>query len=134
MTQEIAKLLVVVGALLAGWAVILFAVKRKRFACWKRTTGTVVELIARDGGEGPDTWEPRIEFETQKGRKVQFNNHLASNPPVAPVGGSVPVLYNAIEPAEAVVDKFSSRHLVETLMFAFGVMLLIVGACYTTWR
>jgi hypothetical protein len=131
MTQENARLLLAVAALLVGWAAILFIWKRKRFVRWKQATGTVVELIPRASTEGGgDTWEPGIEFKTKDGRNICFNNGVSSNPPVAPVGGTIPVLYDPADPKEAVVDKFFSRHLCEVLMFSLGLIWMITAICY----
>ena len=58
-----------------GGAITLFFVKRARYAQWKRTSGTVFELVRCSKTEHPyrESWETQIEFQTGQGRRIRFS-------------------------------------------------------------
>jgi hypothetical protein len=121
---------VAVGAMVG--ALITFIVKWRRFGRWKNAKGTVVELNPKDASEGGSSWEARIEFTTHTGDIVRFNNRVTTNPPIAPVGETVPIIYDPDDPKDAIVHRFFYCHLMECLVFAMGVVAFLVFVFETT--
>ncbi|MCW2880645.1 MAG: hypothetical protein JWQ95_4745 [Sphaerisporangium sp.] len=71
----------------------------------QRVSGHVVRLRPSRGDNGT-VYYPTIRFTTLNGQQVEAEPNFGSNPPVAPVGGQVPVLYDPADPARMRVDSF----------------------------
>ncbi|MFC4534802.1 DUF3592 domain-containing protein [Sphaerisporangium dianthi] len=91
-----------------------------------RVPGQVVRLRPSRGEDGT-TYYPTLRFMTVNGQAVEAETRFASNPPVAPVGGGVMVLYDPAGPTRVRVDSFWGGGTVIGVVFAgVGAILLAV--------
>jgi hypothetical protein len=134
MSATAIQVVITLGSLCVVWGAVLYIIKEKRFRRWSKTSGTVLHLTPVSGAEGPDTFEARIEFTTHTGETVRFSTTQSSYPPVAEVGGTVPVIYDPASPADAVVNKFTHRHLPEMFLFILGGTAFLLMLFYSKVR
>ena len=96
------------------------------------TTGIVVDLVANTSSDGT-TYAPVIEFSPSSGVVVEFQSNI-SRSPSPDIGDTVAVLYNPLNPSDA-IEKSTFFGVVFPLIFVsiglvavfFGVRLLLRG-------
>ena len=96
------------------------------------TTGIVVDLVANTSSDGT-TYAPVIEFSPSSGVVVEFQSNISRSPSPR-IGDTVAVLYNPLDPSDA-IEKSTFFGVVFLLIFLgiglvavfFGVRLLIRG-------
>ncbi|GGK89925.1 hypothetical protein Sme01_50330 [Sphaerisporangium melleum] len=91
-----------------------------------RVPGQVVRLRPHHD-DGSTTYYPTIRFVTAHGQPVEAEPRVSSNPPVAPVGGAVTVLYDPAAPTRIRLDSFWHGGSFLGVLFAgIGVTFLAV--------
>jgi hypothetical protein len=88
--------------------------------------GRVVELAANHSHDGT-TWAPVVEFTPlHASTPVRFRDSFASNPPMWSVGDHVSVLYNPLNPSDALIHRGAWTYLIPLFPAALG---LFFGLC-----
>ncbi|WP_214410405.1 DUF3592 domain-containing protein [Sphaerisporangium fuscum] len=93
----------------------------------QRAQGQVVHL-RRGSTEGGYVYYPTIRFVTAYGQQIEAETNYGSNPPVAPVGGLVAVLYDPEKPSRVRVDSVWGGGVAVGAIFAASAVLLVVVA------
>ncbi len=105
-------------------------VSTRRFVAGAATaTGTVTELVRREGREPGDspTFAPTVRFQTARGQAVEFVGTPISNPPAYTVGDDIRVLYDPSRPDQASIDGFFSLWGVALILGGIGAVFTAVG-------
>jgi hypothetical protein len=127
-------LVAVLGLLLGLSLVILSVVIQVKQYIFRgrarRARGEVVEIVEASSGPGRRLKYPVVEFETERGRTVEFESSVGSNPSLYRVGQRVSVLYDPDEPQKATIDSFLSRWLATLITGCLGVSFLFVGMVF----
>jgi hypothetical protein len=111
------------GLLAVLFAIVLYLVKRATFAQYLRAQGVITELIERPGHTDDKQdikFTPRIAFRTAQGTDIDFVPRAAFIGRMQ-VGDTLPLLYEAKNPQNAVIDGFLHRHLTEIVVLVLGV-------------
>jgi hypothetical protein len=89
--------------------------------------GAVVELASSSSGHGT-TWAPIVEFTPQHASApVRFRHSVGSNPPRWRVGQRVAVLYDPLQPSQAMIHQGSWTFLIPLIPGAGGLLFGIGG-------
>jgi hypothetical protein len=92
-----------------------------------RSTGTVVELVPRQGSEGGQLWAPVIRFyDPGSGEEIEFTSRIASSPPAYAIGGVVVVLHPPGQPHLARADGFM-EWLLDLVFVVLGAVFSSIG-------
>ena len=111
------------GLLAILFASALYLVKRATFARYMRANGVITELIERPSHTDDKQdikFTPRIAFRTAQGADIDFVPRAAFFGRMQ-VGDTLPLLYEAKNPQNAVIDGFFHRHLTELVVFLLGL-------------
>lgn len=91
------------------------------------TTGTIIELVRDDSGEGPDTFTPVVAFTTAQGLAITAKNSLGT--PEARsyfrVGAQVNIHYSAHNPRFFIIDGYDISLLVIVGFLTAGAIIFI---------
>ncbi|WP_248958582.1 DUF3592 domain-containing protein [Sphaerisporangium perillae] len=109
-----------------GIGLLVSAREFRRIA--QRVPGQVIRLRPSRGENGT-TYFPTVRFTTVIGQQVEAETNYGTNPPVAPVGGPVTVLYDPAKPTRMRLDGFWAGGTVIAVVFAgVGAVFLVVTA------
>ncbi len=91
-----------------------------------RTDGTIVryEVVSTDNGR---SHYPVVEFEARDGSSHTFESEVGGNPKSDPVGSDVDVLYDPSDPGGAILDTWTDKWLLPTVLAPIGAILLALG-------
>ena len=119
--------MLVVGVVILAIAVCVF-IQRWLFLTRARTaTGEVVENVDRGGGSGGSSYHPVIEFQTEAGKTVTFEDSVGTSWIRYQTGQRVSVLYEPDRPKEARIRSFLSLWLVCLICAVMGLMFASCG-------
>ncbi len=88
--------------------------------------GVVIELVSSRNNDSI-TYQPVVEFTTEKGQKIEFTSSVGSNPPSHSEGDQIEVLYHENTPQKAKINSFFSLWFGPILLLIFGSIFSIVG-------
>ncbi len=120
------------GLLALLFASALFLLKRSTYAQYVRVNGVITELIERPSHTDDKQdikFTPRIAFRTAQGGEVNFVPRAAFFGRLQ-VGDTLPLLYDAKNPQNAVIDGFLHRHLTELVVFLLGLAAVMPYALH----
>ena len=136
------------GVGLTLWGFILLKRKKAFLSNAVKVTGTVIGF--RKGGSSPfvssaddddmlfreeenifkgEMVAPQIQYTVESGEKYVIEG-MSSSPPKYKIGDQVPLLYLMNKPDEAVVDSFLEKWLGVTMLFGFGIVLILIGLLF----
>ncbi len=99
-----------------GWSIA----KEVRISSWTQTRGIVINLAYR-GEESPVA---TLEYAGADSIKHKVTSRVSNG---AKLGDSFDVRYAPDSPSEAVVDEFTSKHLLTIVLFPIGFIFSLVG-------
>jgi len=114
-------------ALVLGLPFLIFGVKElyqvnKFVTGGDQADGIIVEM--KKGTGKLSKYHPRVRFQTQEGKTIEFTPGNGSNPPMYEVNDHVPVVYNRACPNYAVIDSFIEIWLGPVIYAGLGLLLL----------
>ena len=92
------------------------------------TQGTVTGLVTSSSSEGGVTYHPVVQYTTQQGQMVQFQESVGSSPPRFQPGQTVPVRYIPSDPQRARIPGWFSSWFLTGFFLLFAVTFGGVGA------
>lgn len=69
---------------------------------------------------------PQVAFTTAKGERISFKSASGGGKPV-PVGSRVDVLYDPVNPSDALVKAFGMIWVIPIVLLVFGLPFLLIG-------
>jgi hypothetical protein len=91
------------------------------------TRGTVVDNVWRAFADGGAAYVPVVDFETQHGEVVRFQDGIGSIPPDYQVGAEVHVLYDPHDVQDARVASWKRLWLAPTLITCVGLLPTLIA-------
>jgi Protein of unknown function (DUF3592) len=118
--------------LVCGVALLLYAVKMMQLTnslseSGVKTTATLVEIKKTTDINGMDLFQPIFEFSDASNQVVRYNYDQISSPPTWAVGHKMAVVYNPKNTAEVKLDKGFDLVGIPTILFLFGLVLVILA-------
>ncbi len=109
-----------VAALVMGGKTLAFMRKAKR------AKGVIV---GREEYSSEDQWlaRPRVQFETEEGKRVTFTSSVGRNHSRVPLYGEVRVLYDPRSPHQAMIDSFWDTWFIEFGLTVFGLIIIVAA-------
>ena len=92
------------------------------------TQGMVTGLVTSSGSEGGVVYHPVVQYTTQSGQMVQFQESVGSSPPRFQPGQTVPVRYIPSDPQRARIPGWFSSWFLTGFFLLFAVTFGGVGA------
>ena len=121
-------LLFVIGVAIGGGAYENYRREQDNLLAWVRVDGEVVQLETTAEGRS----RPVISFKTNSGDLIRFRPAARDNTASYKVGDRVPLLYPAVDPAAARIDRPALRWARSIYAGVGSVILMALGA-YVTW-
>jgi Protein of unknown function (DUF3592) len=124
--------MICIGIILIGLAGY-FAYRSISFAnSAHKVFGTVVDYSQIVSNKST-SYAPIVKFKTESGQSIEFTSSVSSSSKTG-VGSKVPVLYDAEDPNNAVIDNIMDRFGISIILFIFGVMLSITAIIARVWN
>jgi hypothetical protein len=94
--------------------------------------GVVMALEERwDSDDSDYTYYPRVAFETEDRRRIEFTSDTGSRPPSFDVGERVRVLFDPVRPEAARIDSFLQLWLLPLVLGGIGTVFAGFGLAAT---
>jgi hypothetical protein len=89
------------------------------------TTGEIVAMNSRRNSDGDTMYYARIQFRTEQGERIVFDDNTGSSAPLKQTGEQVKVLYDSGNPENAVIDRGLFNWLGPVALIALGALMAV---------
>lgn len=93
--------------------------------------GVVIALESRSSSDGDYTYHPRVAFETEDRRRIEFTGDTGSRPAAFDIGEPVRVLFDPARPETARIDSFFQLWLLPLILGGLGTVFSGFGLAAT---
>ena len=121
----------VIGAVMIGLAIFFFSRTRRFLRSALDATGTILELRESSGSDGGTVYSAVVEFPTTDGRRIRWEESMASNPPAGQPGEQLVMKYDPANPQKARIAKATRMLFMPMLFGGLGLLFLGLGVVLT---